>query len=203
MHGGEVRRPNGAQGLGKLLLGLPGEPADQIGGDGGPVKVLPQQAAGRQKALRRVLPVHPLQGGVAARLEGQMEVGTQVVQLCRPAAERLGDGAGLQTAQPDAQPGRGTAHRLGQVNEGLRAAVQVLAPAGDFDPRDHDLPVACLRQRFALRRRRRNGGAAHRTPGKGDDAVGAEGPGQRQYRYTRLLNLCKGRNIQLWLVFGF
>ena len=47
-----------------------------------------------------------------------MEVGAEVGQGRRPAAESLGDGAGLQTAQPHPQGGDGMAESFQQVDEG-------------------------------------------------------------------------------------
>ena len=61
---------------GELLLGLPGEAHDQVGGDAGAVKVPAEKVNALQIPGGVVLPVHPLQGGVAARLEGEVEVRT-------------------------------------------------------------------------------------------------------------------------------
>ena len=77
-----------------------------------------------------------------------MELGAQVRQRRRPAAEVLSDGAGLQTAQPQPHPRCRCRHRLQQVDQAL-AVFQVLAPGGDLDAGQHNLPVA---RRFESRR---------------------------------------------------
>ena len=173
VHGGKIGCFDHSQGFRKLLLCLACKAADQVGGDGGPVKILTQQTAALQKSLRRVLSVHPFQGGIAARLEGQMEVGAEVGQGRRPTAEILGDGAGLQTAQPHPQGGDGMAESFQQVDEG-DIPFQILSPAGDFDAGENDLVVPCLGKRLGLGHSGVNGFAAHRPTGEGDDAVGTE-----------------------------
>ena len=72
-----------------------------------------------------VFPVHPFQGGVAARLEGQVKVWAQVGQDGGPAAELLGNSPRLQRAQPDAEVRYRPADSIHQVNQG-RAVFQVL-----------------------------------------------------------------------------
>ena len=128
----------------------PWEAADQVGGESGPVKVPAQEPAGLQKSGRRCI-----SGSSAARWRRSRtggpggSGGTGCPGACRPAAEVLGDGPGLQAAQPH-PAGRGrAAHRFDQVDEGF-AGVQVAAPAGDLDAGDHDLVVARLGQGVGL-----------------------------------------------------
>ena len=173
MHGGKAGLPNKGQCLLKLPLCLSGETGDKIGGNGRIVKIPAQKRAGLQIPRRVVLAVHPLQRGVTAALEGEVEVGAQIGELRGPGTEVLGDGAGFQAAQPDAQRGYGGAERLQQVDEAL-TVFQILAPAGDLDTGDHDLPIAlsghalCFRHRLVQRQR------AHRPSGVGNGAIGAE-----------------------------
>ena len=95
MHGGKAAVPDKRQRLGELLLRLLREAADQVGGDGGTVKVGVQQRHRLAEPCRVIFPVHPLQRIVTAGLKGQVEVGTQVGQRGGAAAEILRDGAGL------------------------------------------------------------------------------------------------------------
>ena len=173
VHGREAALLQKRQGGGELLLRLLGEAADHVGGDGGVVKVPPQQVHGLPEPGGVVPAVHPMQGGVAAGLQGQVEMGAQVGQSRRPAAEVLGDGPGLQAAQPQPQPGRGRRNGLHQVDE-AGAVAEILAPGGDLDAGEHQLPIALGLKLAGLGYRLVQGQGAHRTPGKGDDAVGAE-----------------------------
>ena len=102
-----------------------------------------------------------------------MELGAQVRQRRRPAAEVLRHSAGLQTAQPQAHLRRRGGQGLQQVDKAL-AVFEVMAPGGDLDACQHDLPVAlcCQLPRLLHRLFQRKG--AHRSPGVGDDTVGAE-----------------------------
>ena len=88
-----------------------------------------------------VLPVHAAQCFVAAALEGQVELGAEVRQVRAAAAEILRDGAGLQTAQPDADAGSGGADGLNQIHK-AQAVFQIRPPGGDLNAGQHDLPVA-------------------------------------------------------------
>ena len=137
------------------------------------LKILIQKRHGLREAGGVVLPVHALQRGVAAALHGQVELGTQVRQSGGPAAEVLRDRSRLQTAQADADAGGGGADGLHQVDEGL-TRFQILAPGGNFDARQDDLPVAVGGEARRLLHRLFQGQGAHRAPGVGDDAVGAE-----------------------------
>ena len=95
VHGGKAAFLDKRQRLGELLLRFAGEAGDQVGGDGRAVKVLPQQRHGLIEPGGVVFAVHAAQRVIAAGLHGQVEVRAQVGQPCRPAAEVLGDGAGL------------------------------------------------------------------------------------------------------------
>ena len=59
----------------ELRLRLPGKGHDQIGGDGAAGEILLQQPDALQIAGRVIPAVHPLQNGVAAALQAQMELG--------------------------------------------------------------------------------------------------------------------------------
>ena len=95
-----------------------------------------------------------------------MEVGAQVGQGGRPAAEVRRDGPGLQGAQADPDvSGQGPADGLQQVDEGLAPSWQVLAPGGDLNAGEDDLPIALrLQQPLACSRRGRPGGRERTGP---------------------------------------
>ena len=173
VHGGEGTAADEVQGLGELLLRLLGEAHNEVGGDGGAVKILVEPLHRLEITGGVVLAVHPLQGLVTPGLHGQVEVGAQVGQRHRPLAEVLGDGAGLQRAQTHPQPRHGVAQGLHQVDEGL-ALLQIPAPGGNLDAGEHDLPVPLGLQLLGLVHRLGKGEGAHRASGVGDDAVGAE-----------------------------
>ena len=137
------------------------------------VKILVQKCNRLRISSRIVFPVHPLQGGVAPGLHGQVELRAEIGQGGCPAAEVLCDGPGLQAPQPDADGRCGGADSLQQVDQGL-PVFQVLAPGGDLDARHHDLPVALRCQRPGLLHGSGDGQGPHPSPGVGDDAVGAE-----------------------------
>ena len=102
-----------------------------------------------------------------------MEVGAQVGQGGRPAAEFLGDGTGLQAAQPHPAFRGGGAEGLHQIDE--RAAVpEVRAPGGNLDPGEHQLPVTLTGKAFRFTDRVRQRQGTDGPAGVGDDAVGAE-----------------------------
>ena len=102
-----------------------------------------------------------------------MEVGAQVGQLRRPAAEVLVDGTGLQAPQPQTHIPRGGGYSLQQVDEAL-AVFQIVAPGGYLDTGEHQLTVALAPQLLRLGYGRRQRQGAHRAAGVGDDAVGTE-----------------------------
>ena len=102
-----------------------------------------------------------------------MEVGTEVVQRRGPAAEVPGDGPGLQGPQAQPHVPRRGGHRLQQIDEACPVP-EVLAPGGDLDAGEDDLPVALLPQPAGLLHSGLYGQGTHRPPSVGDDAVGAE-----------------------------
>ena len=174
VHGGEGALLDKVQGLLELLLRLAGEAHDEVGGNSGPVVDLVQEFYALIIPVGIIFPVHPGQHRVAPRLHGQVEVGAQVGQGSRPAAEVRGDGSGLQRAQ--AHPGvRGQplTDGLNGLDE-LRLSLQVLSPGGDLDAGEDDLPVARRLQLPGLPDTFGQGEGAHPPPGVGDDAVGAE-----------------------------
>ena len=71
------------------------------------------------------------------------------------------------------QPGCGRRNGLHQVDE-AGAVAEILAPGGDLDAGEHQLPIALRLKLAGLGHGLVQGQGAHRTPGKGDDAVGAE-----------------------------
>ena len=173
MHLGKAALADEGQGLAEFLLRLLREAGDQVRGNGGAVKPAVQQLHGFQIPGGIVLPVHPLQRGVAPALHGQVELGAQVGQGRRPAAEVLRHRPGLQAPQPQPDLRRGGAQRLQQVDEGL-AVFQVVAPGGNFNAGENDLPVSLRRQLPRLLHRLFQGQGPHRPPCVGNDAVGAE-----------------------------
>ena len=100
-------------------------------------------------------------------------MGAQVGRGGRTAAELRGDGPGLQAAQPYPDVSRDRpADGLHRVDKG-QTIPQFLPPGGDLNPGEDDLLITSLRQSPGLT------GAlllqrADRSPGVGDDAVGAE-----------------------------
>ncbi len=146
---GKAAFPEKGQGFLEFLLSLAGKTGNQVRGDGGTAEGLIQQLHGLEIPGGVILPVHPLQGGVAPALQGQVELMAQVRQHGRPAAEGRRDGSGLQTAQPETHAGDGGAEGLQQVHKGQPRA-QVPAPGGNLDAGEHQLPVALLRQLSCL-----------------------------------------------------
>ena len=100
-------------------------------------------------------------------------MGAQVGQGGGPAAEVLRDGAGLQGAQPHPALRRGGADPLDEIDEAL-AVFQIMAPGGDFDAGEHQLPVPQPGKALCLTGGLLQGQGADGPPGVGDDAVGAE-----------------------------
>ena len=102
-----------------------------------------------------------------------MELRAELGQGCRPAAEVLRHRPGLQGPQPQPELRRGGGEPLHEVDEPL-AIFEVLAPGGDLDARQHYLPVALVLEPFRLLPGLGEGQGPHRSPGVGNDAVGAE-----------------------------
>lgn len=173
VHGGKVAGLEEGQRLCKFFLCLAGEGDDEVRRDGAAGEILPQQADALQIPGRVIPAVHPLEHGVAPGLEGEVELGAEIGKSLESAAQRLVDDAGLQGAEADAGLRNGGQDGLEQVAQGA-AVVPFRAPGGDLDAGDDDLPVALLGQGLGLGHGICQGQRAHRAPGEGDDAVGAE-----------------------------
>ena len=102
-----------------------------------------------------------------------MELGAEVGVALHDTAEVLGDDPGLQAAQTDTKLGDGFADGNQHIGHGGLAG-EVDTPGGDLNAGDYDLPIAPLCQFLRLLHHKGDGGGAHRPPGVGDDAIGAE-----------------------------
>ena len=86
----------------KFLFRFPSEPHNNIRGNSWMEKILPQQPAAFFILLTGVFPVHPPQCGVAAALEGQVEMWADLGQPGQPPGKFLRYDSGLQGAKADA-----------------------------------------------------------------------------------------------------
>ena len=91
----------------------------------------------------------------------------------RAAAKFLGDDRRFQRTEAQPHLPRSRGHGLDEVNE-PRLSGQIHAVGGNFDPREHQLPVALRGETPRLPRRVLQGQGAQASSGVGDDAVGAE-----------------------------
>ena len=87
----------------KVGLGLTGEAADAVGGKAD--RALPISGADLVHhlgvLLRGVDPAHPAQGGGAAALQAEVELGAELFHRCQPGDELRGQHVGVQAAQTD------------------------------------------------------------------------------------------------------
>ena len=156
----------------KVLCRLTGEAADAVGGKA-------DRAASVGGAdlfhhlcvlLRGIHPAHPAQGGGAAALQAQVELGAKLVHRSQAGDKFRGEHIGVKTAQTDALDARHLCAFFHQLHK-VRAGVQPVA--GQGDGAEHHLAVACSGQLVQLGQNALLGTAAHRPAGAGDDAVGA------------------------------
>ena len=173
VHGGKAAFPRKGQGFLQLRLRFAGEAHDEIRGHGAAGEPLAKQPDALQIPGCVVFPAHPLQNGIAAALQAQMKLGTEIVKGRQPPAEVLIHDPWLQRAEADAHGSGGGTDGLRQIGKAA-AVLQVPAPGGDLDTRHHYLPVTGLRQCPGLGNGPVEGLGAHGAAGIGDDAVGAE-----------------------------
>ena len=102
VHGGEAALFEEGERFAELLLRLLGKARDEVGGDGGLVKILAQQRDRLVKTRGIVPAVHSLERRVAAGLHGKVEVRAEILELCRPLAKFSRHGARLERAETDA-----------------------------------------------------------------------------------------------------
>ena len=102
VHGGEAALFNEGERLAELLLRLLRKAGDEVGGDGGVVKIFAQQLHRLIIPRGIVPPIHSLERRVAAGLHREMEVRAEGRELFRPLAEFPRHGARLERAEPDA-----------------------------------------------------------------------------------------------------
>ena len=156
----------------KVLCRLAGEAADAVSG-----KADRAAAVGGADLLhhlcvllRGVHPAHPAQGGGAAALQTQVELGAKLVHRRQAGDEFRGEHIGVKAAQTDALDARHLCALFHQLHK-VRAGVQPVA--GQGDGAEHHLAVARSGQLVQLGQNALLGAAAHRPAGAGDDAVGA------------------------------
>ena len=155
----------------KVSLGLTGEAADAVGGKAD--RALPIGGADLIHhlgvLLRGVDPAHPAQGGGAAALQAEVELGAELFHRCQPGDELRGQHVGVQAAQTDPLDALHLSaffHQLHQIGPGVQTV------AGQGNGAEHDLAVAGGGQLAQLLQDAVLGAAAHRAAGAGDDAVG-------------------------------
>ena len=115
-------------------------------------------------------PAHPAQGGGAAALQTQVELGAELVHRRQAGDELRRQHVGVEAAEADALDAlhlRALFHQFHKVGAGVEAV------AGQGDGAEHDLPVAGGGKLVQLVEDAGLGAAAHRAAGAGDDAVGA------------------------------
>ena len=117
--------------------------------------------------------MHPLQDGIRAGLQTQVELRAEIGVDAERLAEVLVDGARLQRAQADPDRGDRRAERRQQLPQAA-AVLPLPAPGGDLDAVDDDLAVALGGKALRLLHRGLQRHGAHPAAGIGDDAVGAE-----------------------------
>ena len=86
----------------KFLFCLARESHDDVRGQGRMGEFFPEKIAALCIFFRGIATIHPLQGGVAAALQGQVEMRTELRHLCQHFREFFCDNPGLQGAQTDA-----------------------------------------------------------------------------------------------------
>ena len=127
-----------------------------------------------RSSRRGIVPaVHPLQDGIRAGLQTQVELRAEIGVDAERLAEVLVDGARLQRAQADPDRGDRRAERRQQLPQAA-AVLPLPAPGGDLDAVDDDLAVALGGKALRLLHRGLQRHGAHPAAGIGDDAVGAE-----------------------------
>ena len=156
----------------KVFYRLTGEAADAVGGEAdGPVAVGGADVGHDLGVLLGGIDAaHPAQGGRAAALQAQVELGAELVHCGQPGDELRREHVGVQAAQADALDAIDLGalfHQFHEVGAGVEAV------AGQGDGAEHDLPVAGSGQLAQLVQDAGLGAAAHRAAGAGDDAVGA------------------------------
>ena len=171
-------------GLLEFLLRLAGEAHDHIGRDGRPVIVAAQKVNAPGVLHRRVVAVHAAQGRVASALQGEMEVGADLVQGGELPDEALRHDPGLQRAHADPlQPPDGTEPaqerqegfaRPERVKPDRAVRTEIEAVGAHMDPGQHDLPDAACDQVSHLLQDILRLPAADAAARVGDDAVAAE-----------------------------
>ena len=110
----------------KIRLRFTGKSHDDIGGDGGIVKMFPQDPAAFAVFIRRVVTVHALQRACCAGLQGQMEMRADRCHPGQTARKFLRDDARFQRAQADALHAGDGAHGFNEADEVI-AVFQIAA----------------------------------------------------------------------------
>ena len=151
-----------------------GEAADQVRGDGGPGEVLPQQSHGPEEPGGVIPAIHAPQGGVAAGLHGQVELGAEVGEPRRPGGRNPPSRCGAPDCPAADASLPPPAHTASSRSIEAAAVLEILSPRGDLDAGEDHLPVALPPQLLRLAHRLLQRQGPHRPPGIGDDAVGAE-----------------------------
>ena len=103
--------PQKVQRLAEFLLRFAGEADNEVGRDGAAGEILPQQPDAFEIPRGIVPAVHPLQDGIRAGLQTQVELRAEIGVDAERLAEVLVDGARLQRAQADPDRGDRRAER--------------------------------------------------------------------------------------------
>ncbi len=161
-------------GLFEFVVGLAGEPGDDIGAQGGLGKAAGERGRHLQVLGGRVGTAHPAKDRIGSALKRQVEV------MCHPVARSV-DGVlqglihlqRLDRTQPVAVGPSLFDEKSQKIGEG--AFPGVAAPLSQVDAGEHDLPVASGGQEAHLLQDFGLGHAARRASSQRDDAVGAMG----------------------------
>ena len=103
--------------LRKFLFCLARESHDDVRGQGRMGEFFPEKIAALCIFFRGIATVHPLQGGVAAALQGQVEMRTELRHLCQHFRKFFCDNSGFQGAQTNAVDTLYPIHCLNQGQE--------------------------------------------------------------------------------------
>ncbi|KAF0189989.1 MAG: hypothetical protein FD168_287 [Desulfobulbaceae bacterium] len=177
VEGGAVAFLQESERVGKMFFRLTGEPNEDVDADGRIQHHFSAQGNGFHEFPAGIAPAHAAENGVIAALQGDMEMGQEVLLFGHKGEQLLADFFGFNGAEAKTDVRMGaaeSAHQLHAIGFFLNSRAQILSVEPNMDAGDHHLAVSFGLEDGRLLENFFQGQAAAGAAGVGDDAVGAE-----------------------------